>query len=61
MDLQQLKNRLEELETTMVSTFSQQTARNREMFLICRDIERLENPVAYKENEKHWEGHEIRF
>lgn len=60
-NLQELKNRMEELETTMVNTFAEQRDRNREMFLVSREIEKIENTQAYKENEAHWEGHEIRF
>jgi hypothetical protein len=59
--LQELQGRLFELETTMVSSFNQQRDRNREMFLISQQIEKLENPVTYAENSNHWEGHEIRF
>lgn len=60
-ELKILKDRLFELETSMVSTYQQQKDRNREMFLISKEIEQLENPVAYAENEIHWEGHEVRF
>jgi hypothetical protein len=59
--LTELKARKEALETTMVSSFQQQKDRNREMFLVCREIEQLEDPAAYAENVNHWEGHEIRF
>lgn len=59
--LKYLKDRMFELETTMVNTFQEQKDRNREMFLVNREIEKIENPKAYKENEKHWEGHELRF
>ena len=61
MNLLELKNRLFELETTMVHTFNQQKDRNREMFNISREIEKIENPKAYKENALHWDGHENRF
>ena len=60
-NLAQLKNRRFELETTMVNTFTQQKARNREMFEISKEIEKLENPNAYAENKNHWENHEVRF
>lgn len=59
--LSELKDRLFELETTMVNTFAQQRDRNREMFLISREIEKLENPTEYQKNINHWDGHEIRF
>jgi hypothetical protein len=59
--LQELKKRLEELETTMVNTFAEQRDRNREMFIISREIEQITDPASYKENEAHWEGHELRF
>lgn len=59
--LQELKDRLFELETTMISTFTQQRDRNREMFEVCREIEQIENPKEYKKNKAHWEGHESRF
>ena len=61
MTLAELKSRQEELETTMVNTFQQQKDRNRELFLISREIEKLEDPESYGENKSHWEGHEIRF
>ena len=59
--LEKLKERLFELETTMVNSYSQQSARNKEMFLLNREIEKLESPDLYEENKNHWEGHESRF
>ena len=59
--LYELKQRLGELETTMVETFQEQKDRNREMFQVCRDIEKIQDPEAYEENKAHWEGHEMRF
>ena len=59
--LADLKNRLFELETTMVNSYSQQCDRNREMFEISAQIEKIENPKSYDENRNHWELHENRF
>ena len=59
--LSELKSRLFDLESTMVYTFAQQRDRNREMFEISMEIERLENPESYQQNIRHWQGHENRF
>jgi inorganic pyrophosphatase len=59
--LQELKERLFELETTMVNSFAEQKDRNREMFNVCAEIERIENPESYEHNKNHWELHENRF
>ncbi len=56
-----LKERMFELETTIVHTFQQQKDRNREMFEISRELEQLENHESYEANKNHWEGHENRF
>lgn len=57
----EIKARIEELETTMVQTFSQQRARNLELFQLSRELEELENPESYERNKAHWDGHQIRF
>ena len=59
-NLAELKERLFELETTIVSSFSEQKNRNREMFSISAEIELLENPESYNEN-PFWSLHENRF
>jgi len=59
--LSELKDRLFELEATMVNTFQEQADRNREMFVISREIEKLEDPQSYEENKNHWDNHELRF
>ena len=59
--LPKLKARQEEILNTMVNTFQEQKDRDRELFLIAREIEMLENPESYEENKTHWEDHEIRF
>ncbi len=59
--LQELKKELEDLYSEMPQTFQQQKDRDRSAFVISREIEKLENPVAYEQNKAHWEGHELRF
>lgn len=59
--IEELKERLFELETTMVHTFRQQSDRNREMFELSAELEKLENPESYEHNKAFWEEHETRF
>jgi len=59
--LQELKAQLEDLYLTMPQTSFELSQRDKVAFLLCREIEALENPKAYQENIKHWEGHELRF
>jgi hypothetical protein len=61
MSFKQIEERLFELETTMVRTFQQQKDRNREMFELSREKEKIENPEEYERNKAHWGGHESRF
>lgn len=59
--LEALKAQLEAIYSEMPQTFFQQQQRDKSAFLISREIEKLENPKAYKENAAHWEKHEIRL
>ena len=59
--LQELKAQLEDLYLPMLETDFEIAQRNKVAFILCREIEALENPEAYQENIKHWEGHELRF
>lgn len=59
--LTELKLQLEAIYSEMPITFYQMANRDKSAFLITREIEQLENPTAYAENEKHWDGHELRF
>lgn len=56
-----LKNQLDAIYSEMPQTHFQMEQRNKSAFLISREIEKLENPAAYKQNENHWDGHEIRL
>ena len=59
--LQELKSQLDALYAEMPTCFFDQQQRDKSAFLICREIERLENPKAYAQNKAHWENHEIRL
>jgi hypothetical protein len=59
--IKQLKKELEELDSKMVRTFTEQRNRNRVLFEICKELEELENPESYEANRDHWDGHEIRL
>ena len=59
--LENLKNQLELIYAEMPQTQFQLEQRNKSAFLICKEIEKLENPKLYKENINHWEKHEIRL
>lgn len=59
--IQELRNQLDEVYSVMVETYYQQRQRDKAAFLICRELEKLENPISYKENKLHWEGHELTF
>ena len=59
--LAQLKNDLDSIYAVMPTNETQLRNRNRAAFLVCAEIEKLENPIAYAENKNHWDGHEIRF
>lgn len=59
--LAELKNQLDALYAEMPNTFTEMQQRDKSAFLISREIEKIENPAGYKENENHWEGHELRF
>ena len=59
--LESLKKQLDELFSVMPKTHFQLEQRNKSAFLISREIEKLENPKSYAENQNHWENHEIRF
>ena len=59
--LENLKHQLELIYSEMPQTQFQLEQRNKSAFLICREIEKLENPKSYKENIDHWEKHEIRL
>jgi len=54
-----LKAELDEVMLVMPNTFAEVDRQNQVAFLISRDIELLENPLGYKENENHWEGHQL--
>jgi hypothetical protein len=59
--LQSLKAQLEAIYEVMPQTHFQQQQRDKSAFLLTREIEKLENPLAYAENSNHWENHELRF
>jgi len=61
MQLSELKKRLEEVEAITPHTFREQRDKNREMYLLSREIERLENPESYARNRSHWDGHTLRM
>lgn len=60
--LKELKSELEDLEcNTMVNSFAEQKLYHKKMFLLSREIEKLENPKLYNDNISHWENYENRF
>lgn len=60
--LKVLKCQMQELEcSTMVNSFSEQKLYHKKLFLLSREIEKLENSKAYNENIKHWECYENKF
>jgi hypothetical protein len=59
--IQQLKNELDALYSEMPTSFFQMEQRNKSAFIICKEIEKLENPIAYQENSNFWDNHEIRL
>lgn len=59
--LSELKDELETLSTVMPYSYAQQRFKNQQMFVLSREIERLENPEAYEQNKGHWDNHEIRL
>jgi len=59
--LKQLKSQLEAIYSEMPLTHFAMQQRDKSAFLISREIEKLENPLAYEQNKNHWDGHEIRF
>lgn len=61
MQLSELKKRLEEVEAVTPLTFREQRDKNREMYLLSREIERLEDPESYARNRRHWDGHTLRM
>lgn len=61
MNLEQLKKRLEEVQDIIPETFLEQRDKNREMYLLSREIERLEDPESYARNRRHWDGHTLRM
>lgn len=60
-ELQSLKAQLDAIYAEMPQTFFQMQQRDKSAFLIGREIEKLENPIEYQKNLRHWEGHELRF
>ena len=59
--IQQLKNELDAIYSEMPTSFFQMEQRNKSAFIICKEIEKLENPIAYQENSNFWDNHEIRL
>jgi hypothetical protein len=59
--LEKLKAQLEAVYSKMPRTHFEMQQRDKSAFLICREIEQLENPAGYEENKNHWDGHEIRL
>ena len=59
--IKELRNELDAIYLVMAETHFQQKQRDKAAFIICRELEKLENPISYQENELHWEGYEIRF
>jgi len=56
-----LKKQLELLYLEMPQTFFDQQQRDKSVFLITKEIEKLENPLSYSQNSNHWDNHEIRL
>jgi len=59
--LKELKDQLEAVYSEMPQTHFEMQQRDKSAFLITKEIEKIENPVAYAENKNHWDNHEIRF
>ena len=59
--IQQLKNQLDAIYSEIPMTFFDIEQRNKSAFIICKEIEKLENPIAYEENKLFWDNHEIRL
>jgi hypothetical protein len=60
-ELQQLITQLDAVYSEMPNTHFEMQERDRSAFLISREIEKIKDPKAYKENLNPWEGHELRF
>ncbi len=45
----------------MPTSFFDIEQRNKSAFIICKEIEKLENPIAYQENSNFWDNHELRL
>jgi hypothetical protein len=59
--IKDLRDQLDNLNLEMPQSFFDLEQRNKTAFLITMQLEKLENPTAYNENENHWEGYELRF
>ncbi len=59
--IKDLRDQLDNLNLEMPQSFFDLEQRNKTAFLITMQLEKLENPIAYNENENHWEGYELRF
>jgi hypothetical protein len=59
--IKDLRDQLDSLNLEMPQSFFDLDQRNKTAFLITMQLEKLENPTAYNENENHWEGYELRF
>jgi len=56
-----LKKQLEAIYSVMPKTFRQQQLRDKAAFEISKQLEKLENPISYAQNNNFWDLHELRF
>jgi hypothetical protein len=59
--IKDLRNQLDNLNLEMIKSFFDLEQRNKTIFLITMELEKLENPTSYNENKNHWDGYEFRF